>query len=144
MSTDFQHGNREVSVSITGSSTWEKDGMSRTYFTLDFVGAKLDPISKLYEIHSGGTRDATISVDGRKFGYQLGISCDSKTKRASAIKAIESLLQNHGRAALMSDLMDDYADDTCPTMSDLMDDYADDTCLNCGDYYNHSHNCSDI
>ena len=43
----------------------------------------------------------------------------------------------------MSDLMQDYADDTCPTMSDLMDDYADDTCLNCGNYYNHSHNCSD-
>ena len=95
MSTNFQHGNREVSVGITGSSTWEKDGMSRTYFNLHFVGAKLDPISKLYQIHSGGTRDETISVDGRTFGYQLGICCNSKTKRASAIEAIESLLQNH-------------------------------------------------
>jgi len=34
----------------------------------------------------------------------------------------------------MSDLMDDY----------LMDDYADDTCLNCGNHYNHDHNCSEL
>lgn len=93
MSITFQHGNREVSVNITDSSIWEKDGMSRTYFDLDFVNAKLDPISKLYEIHSGGTRDDTMSVNGRTFGYQLGICCNSKTKRASAIEAIRSLLR---------------------------------------------------
>jgi len=95
MTITFQHGNREIWVNITGGNPWQKDGMSRTYFGLNFVGAKLDPISKLYEVHSGGTRDDTISVDGRIFGYQLGISCNSKTKRASAIEAIKALIENH-------------------------------------------------
>lgn len=91
-STKFQHGSREVSVSVTGASEWEKSAMKRTYLDLSFTGAKLPPIESLYEVTGGGTKDATITVHGRTFGYSLGISCDSKTKRAAAVVAIEELL----------------------------------------------------
>lgn len=93
--TTFSHGNREVTMSISGAEKWEKADMSRTYFTLGFAGAKLAPIDKLYEVLAGGTKDDTIQVHGRTFGYQLGISCDSKTKRAAAIQAITDLLTAH-------------------------------------------------
>lgn len=92
---NFSHGNREVTMSIGGAEKWEKATMSRTYFTLAFAGAKLPPVDKLYEVLAGGTKDDTIQVHGRTFGYQLGISCDSKTKRAAAIQAITELLTAH-------------------------------------------------
>ena len=92
MKATFQNGSREVTVSITGQSAWEKDTMKRVYFDLAFDGAKLDPIAQLYEIIEGGTRDTTIEAAGRTFGYQLGICCDSKTKRQEATSAIESLI----------------------------------------------------
>lgn len=94
ISATFAHGNREVTAMIAGTEAWEKAGMSRVYISLSFAGAKLAPIDKLYEVLAGGTKDATIEVHGRTFGYQLGISCDSKTKRAAAIAAITSLLAN--------------------------------------------------
>ena len=92
MQATFQNGNREVTATITGQSEWSKDAMSRIYFDLAFAGAKLDPIAKLYEVIEGATRDATITAGGRTFGYQQGICCDSKTKRASAVEAITSLV----------------------------------------------------
>lgn len=92
MKVTFQNGNREVTATITGSSEWEKDTMKRTYFEITFEGAKLAPIAKLYEVMKGGTKDATIEVAGRTFGYQLGLCCDSKTKRREAVEAIESLV----------------------------------------------------
>lgn len=91
----FQHGNREVTATITGTEAWEKAGMSRVYINLAFTGAKLAPIDKLYEVLAGGTKDATVEVHGRTFGYQLGLSCDSKTKRAAAIEAITQLLTEY-------------------------------------------------
>ena len=92
ISATFAHGNREVIATITGTEAWEKAGMSRVYIDLSFSGAKLLPIDKLYEVLAGGTKDATIEVHGRTFGYQLGISCDSKTKRTAAIEAIKAML----------------------------------------------------
>lgn len=92
MQATFQNGNREVTVSIIGQAEWTKDAMKRVYFDLAFAGAKLDPIAKLYEVIEGSTRDGTITANGRTFGYQLGICCDSKTKRASAVEAITSLV----------------------------------------------------
>lgn len=91
----FPHGNREVTATITGTEAWEKAGMSRVYINLAFTGAKLAPIDKLYEVLAGGTKDATVEVHGRTFGYQLGLSCDSKTKRAAAIEAITQLLTEY-------------------------------------------------
>lgn len=92
MKATFKNGNREVTVTITGSNEWSKGAMTRIYFDLAFEGAKLDPIDKLYEVEEGCTRDKTVEVAGRTFGYQLGICCDSKTKRASALEAIEKLI----------------------------------------------------
>src|SRR5690606_9779589 len=93
MKATFQNGNREVTVTVTGSSEWAKDAMTRIYFDLAFEGAKLAPIAKLYEIVEGGTRDATIEAAGRTFGYQLGICCDSKSKRREATEAVEALIK---------------------------------------------------
>ena len=89
----FSHGNREVTVVVVGSTAWSKDTMRRVYFELAFKGAKLDPIAKLYEVLGGATRDDSFEIAGRTFGFQLGISCDSKTKRAAAVEAIKALIQ---------------------------------------------------
>ena len=89
----FSHGNREVTVTVVGTKAWSKDAMQRSYFDLKFSGAKLEPIAKFYEVLEGTTRDETFTVAGRIFGFQLGISCDSKTKRAAAAEAIKELIQ---------------------------------------------------
>ena len=91
MSATFDFGNREITAAITGSEKWEKDGMSRTYFTIDFSGAKLAPIAKLYEVHAGGTRDESFQIAGRTFAYQAGIAADSKTKRRTVAEAAMAL-----------------------------------------------------
>ena len=92
MQATFQNGNREVTATITGKSEWTKDNMKRVYFDIAFAGAKLDPIAKIYEVMEGGTKDLTVITAGRTFGYQLGICCDSKTKRKAATEAVESLI----------------------------------------------------
>lgn len=89
----FSHGNREVTVVVVGSSVWSKDAMQRSYFDLKFSGGRLEPIAKFYEVLEGTTRDDTFTVAGRTFGFQLGISCDSKTKRAAEAEAIKALIQ---------------------------------------------------
>lgn len=90
MSATFDFGNRSVTASITGRSAWEKEGMSRTYFTLAFDGAKGEPIAKLYEVHAGGTRDESFQIAGRTFAFQPGFA-DSKTKRRAIAEAARSL-----------------------------------------------------
>lgn len=90
MSMTFDFGNRTVTASITGRSSWEKEGVSRTYFTLGFTGAKTDPIAKLYEVHAGGTRDESFQIDGRTFAFQPGFA-DSKTKRRAIAEAARAL-----------------------------------------------------
>lgn len=92
MKTTFQNGNREVTATIIGSNQWTKDNMSRVYFDIAFTGAKLDPIAKIYDIIEGPTKDATVEISGRVFGYQIGIGCDSKTKKASATEAAKDLI----------------------------------------------------
>lgn len=91
MSTTFDFGNRTVTASITGSESWEKDGMARIYFTLGFAGAKLAPIAKLYEVLAGGTRDESFRIAGRTFAFQAGIAADSKTKRRTIAEAAQAL-----------------------------------------------------
>lgn len=92
ISATFQHGNREATVTVAGTSEWAKSSMKRVYVELSCEGVKLAPIDKLYEVIEGGTKDATIQVAGRTFGYSLGISCDSKTKRTAAVEAIEKIV----------------------------------------------------
>ena len=90
MSATFDFGTRTVTASVTGSSAWEKDGMSRTYFTLAFDGAKGEPLAKLYEVHAGGTRDESFTVAGRTFAFQPGFA-DSKSKRRAIAEAARAL-----------------------------------------------------
>lgn len=90
----FQNGSREVTATTGEVSRWEKDDMVRDYIALSFEGAKLDPIAKLYEVIAGSTKDDTISVGDRTFGFQLGICCDSKTKRREASDAVEKLVSS--------------------------------------------------
>lgn len=87
----IQNGNIEVTVKIVGKSRWEHEGMVRDYLTLETHG-KREPISKLYEIIEGGSRDHKITVRGRTYGYDLGICCDSKTKRRNAAQGVEKLV----------------------------------------------------
>jgi hypothetical protein len=86
----FENGNHTITVSVTGSREWAKGDNKRTYFDLAF-DHKRTPISSLYEIIAGSTRDHTVIVGGRTFGYEYGIGSDSKTKRAAIDSAINSL-----------------------------------------------------
>lgn len=92
-SATFQNGNKEITVNIASETNrWENGDMIRDYFDLGFDD-KRRPISKLYEVISGSTRDQVIEVNGRTFAYELGIDCNSKTKRRSAVEAIETLVK---------------------------------------------------
>lgn len=93
MQATFQNGNKEITITIVGQSAWEKDEMARVYFDLQSSDKKRDPIRKLYEVVKGDTRDDTIEVSGRTFGYELGICCDSKTKRREAEAGIRVLIE---------------------------------------------------
>ncbi len=89
----YQVGNQETTTTVTGSELWEKDGLSRVYFTLETQGKATKAISKFYEIVSGETRDQTVEAGGRVFGYQLGVDCNSKTKRAACREAARELAE---------------------------------------------------
>ena len=87
----FQNGNKEITATITGHNEWSVDDKARVYFDIEF-DRKRSPIHKLYEVVKGGTRDATIEVEGRVFGYELS-GCDSNVKRREATAAVKSLVE---------------------------------------------------
>jgi hypothetical protein len=87
----LQNGNREITVTTGEVSRWEKDEMARDYIEISSSDRKRQPIAKLYEVIKGSTKDHTVEVNGRTFGYQYGSCCDSKTKRRSVDEAIEEI-----------------------------------------------------
>lgn len=87
--TTFTNGTKDITVTVTGNNEWSIDDKARVYFDLEF-DKKRSPIHKLYEVVKGGTRDATIEVEGRVFGYELS-GCDSNAKRREAVEAVEAL-----------------------------------------------------
>lgn len=89
--TTVQNGNKEVTITITGGNCWEGGENVRTYYDIE-QNNKRTVIGSLYEIHAGSTRDATMTICGRTFGYKLGIDCNSNTKQAAALEALESLI----------------------------------------------------
>lgn len=91
MQVTVQNGNKEVTIKITGSNRWEGGENIRTYFDIE-QDNKRSVINTLYEIHAGTTRDKTIEIAGRTFGYKLGIDCNSNTKQVAALEALESLI----------------------------------------------------
>ena len=91
ISTTFANGNKEVTVTVTSRNSWAKEDRSRVYFELD-QNNKRAPISALYQVISGPTRDKVIEVGGRAYGFELGIDCNSNTKRAAATDAVKELI----------------------------------------------------
>lgn len=88
----FTNGNIEVTATVTGEARiWEKGDLKRAYYDVTFAG-KRTPITSLYEVLAGSTRDNTVTVNGRVFAYQLA-QCDSNTKRAAAVEAVEKLAE---------------------------------------------------
>ena len=90
VSATFKNGNREITVTVTGQQEWGSGSIKRVYFDLN-SNDKRTPIRKLYEIIAGNTRDEVVVVKGRKFGFEYGIECDSKTKRKAAKEAVEQI-----------------------------------------------------
>lgn len=86
-----QNGNKEVTITVTGARAWEGGENVRTYYDIEQDNRR-SVLNSLYEVVQGSTRDSTIEVAGRTFGYQFGVDANSKTKRAAAIEAIESLI----------------------------------------------------
>lgn len=87
----FSNGNKQVSVKITGSRTWEKDAHRRIYFDIDCVEGKRHPIGNFYEILEGQTRDKIVEVEGRRFGYEYGVDANSNSKRRAIDEAVQEL-----------------------------------------------------
>lgn len=85
-----ESGNLKVMVSVSGCKQWSQGGKVRVYFDL-VSSSKRMPISKIYEVVSGDTRDEKVQVGGRVFAYELGF-CDSKTKRAAAAEGARALI----------------------------------------------------
>ena len=91
----FQNGTKEISLTITGDKIWESADKAsvRKYFDLSCTDKRL-PVSKIYEVLAGTTRDKVIKVCGRTFAYEYGMSADSKTKRAAIDDAVSKLISN--------------------------------------------------
>ena len=85
------NGNKTVEISVVGQREWASGDNSRIYYDLE-QSNKRSVVHSLYEVIAGKTKDDTISVDGRTFGYQLGIDTNSHTKRAEAEEGIEALV----------------------------------------------------
>jgi hypothetical protein len=89
-SISFENGNKTIEAKITSARMWRGGDNVRCYIDLEF--SKRKPIDSMYEVVEGGTRDKTITVGGRVFGYQLG-GCDSHTKRDHATEAVKNLAE---------------------------------------------------
>jgi len=89
----FENGNKEVTMTITGSKVWEKEGSKRVYFDLSFTN-KRSPVSKLYEVLEGSSRDHQITIDGRTFAYEYGIDANSNTKREAIDEAVAQIVKS--------------------------------------------------
>lgn len=89
-SVTVQNGNKEVTLTITGSKEWEGGDKKRVYFDLDQSNRR-NVIHKFYEVISGATSDRTVEVGGRTFAYDFGVDCNSGSKRDAAKDAVIAL-----------------------------------------------------
>lgn len=87
----FQNGNKEVEISVLGSADWSSGNKSRRYFELSCTG-KRSPVSKLYEVLSGDTKDHTLTHGSRTFAFEYGIDANSKSKRKAVTEALAELV----------------------------------------------------
>lgn len=86
-----QNGTKEVEISIIGSSDWSGGDKKRRYFELRCTG-KRSPVSKLYEVISGDTKDHTLSIGDRTFAFEFGIDANSKSKQKAVFEALTELV----------------------------------------------------
>ncbi len=84
-------GTKTATIDVTGARDWTGGANKRRYFDLEMTG-KGRPLSSLYEVVAGSTKDVTVTVDGRTFGYQYG-HADSNTKRRLVDEAVRELAQ---------------------------------------------------
>lgn len=88
----IENGNKILTLSISGESEWKNGDQARTYFEVP-NSEKRCAVHKLYRIDSGTTRDKTMTVNGKVYGYELGVHCDSYKKREAAVEGIRKLLE---------------------------------------------------
>lgn len=103
VTTLIELGNREVSLTVNGSTFWNRGNNTRTYFEITASDRRNNPFSAFYEVVEGSIRDNTIEVGGRTFAYEANCLANSKTKRAAVAYAAEEL----ARQIVEADLEDD-------------------------------------
>ena len=91
MEVTYTNGNKQVTTTVTGTKEWTADTRVRVYYNLETTN-KRRPIGAIYEVIAGGTRDCTLHVNGRTFGYQLGVDATSNSKRNDAFAAVQKLI----------------------------------------------------
>src|SRR5690625_488708 len=92
LKTTVENGNKEVTITISEGQRWTGGDNERIYYDIK-QDSKRNVLDKFYEVLQGTTRDATIEMNGRKFGYQFGVDANSNTKRRNAIEGIEDLVK---------------------------------------------------
>ena len=90
MQVTIENGNKEVTISITGSREWEGGDKERVYYDMSF-SAKRTPVTKFYQIISGETRDHVFEIGGKKFGFEFGVDANSNSKKASVQAGLQEL-----------------------------------------------------
>ena len=91
----FTSGNKEQTVSITGSQEWSSidNSQQRIYFDLHHSGDARKGIAKLYKVIVGDTgRDTMVAGNGAVYGFVCAIGVDSKTKKAAVGQAVMELI----------------------------------------------------
>lgn len=95
----FENGNKMVTATLVSTSVWEKGSMKREYFNLSFDKGRM-PISKLYRIDAGSTRDFTFEVDGKKYGIDFGVDCNSNAKQEHVLEAAKELVRSQKKVEM--------------------------------------------
>ena len=91
----FTSGNKEQTVSITGSKEWSSidNSQQRIYFDLHHSGDARKGIAKLYKVIVGDTgRDTMVAGNGAVYGFVCAIGVHSKTEKAAGGQAAMELI----------------------------------------------------
>lgn len=90
--TTAQNGSKEeVVIKVSEGAIWEEEGGSKAYYNIT-QNNRRNVLSEFYEVITGSTKDDVFEVNGRVFGYKLGGSCDSESKRAAAKEAVRDII----------------------------------------------------
>ena len=95
----FRNGDTDVTMTVISRKVWNAPNadIKRVYFDFFFTPRSVKPVSKFYEVLSGGTRVSALlfdSEDGRQFAYEYGFSADTKKDRFNIDAAMGFLIEN--------------------------------------------------